>query len=59
MSGWRYYNHAMLPSAAPHELPELRPLKDGSVWKLSGGVHLYLQDGPRILIVDMRQNGGM
>ena len=37
MSGWRYYNHAMLPSAAPHELPELRPLKDGSVWKLSGG----------------------
>ena len=30
---WRYYNHAMLPIAAPHETPDLTPINDGSVWK--------------------------
>lgn len=42
MSDWRYYNHAMLPSTAPHKLPNLSPLNDGSIWKSSrGGTPLF------------------
>lgn len=34
---WRYYNHAAVPTTAPHEKVDLEPLIDGSVWKLRGG----------------------
>lgn len=34
---WTYYNHAAVPTTAPHEEVDLTPLKDGSVWKLRGG----------------------
>lgn len=34
--GWTYYNHAMVPTCAPHEVPDLMPIKDKSIWK-SGG----------------------
>lgn len=37
IEGWRYYNHAVIPTCAPHEQPNLKPLKDGSVWKIGGG----------------------
>ena len=30
--GWRYYNHAMLPTCAPHESVDPAPLRDGSIW---------------------------
>lgn len=33
---WRYYNHAMIPTTAPHLMPDLAPLDDGSIWKCSG-----------------------
>lgn len=32
----RYYNHAMIPATALHEVPDLSPLKDGSIWKKLG-----------------------
>lgn len=32
LNGWRYYNHAMIPTTAPHEMPDLVPLEDGSIW---------------------------
>ena len=32
--GWIYYNHAVITTCAPHEEPNLQPLKDGSVWNL-------------------------
>ena len=32
VSGWTYYNHAAIPSCAPHETPPLAPLEDGSIW---------------------------
>lgn len=32
--GWKYYNHAMLPTCAPHETPDLRSVKDGSIWHM-------------------------
>ncbi len=34
--GWVYYNHAAIPSCAPHETPPLAPIEDGSIWRLGG-----------------------
>ena len=36
ISGWFYYNHAAIPSNAPHETPDLAPLIDGSIWRING-----------------------
>lgn len=36
ISGWKYYNHAAIPTCAPHETPDLTPIKDGSIWKMDG-----------------------
>ena len=36
-NGWHYYNHAIIPTSAPHITPELEPLKSGGIWKFSGG----------------------
>lgn len=33
---WTYYNHAMIPSTPPNIVPDLSPLKDGTIWKLEG-----------------------
>ena len=30
---WKYYNHAMIPTTAPHEIPDISSIKDGSIWK--------------------------
>ncbi|MCQ2190368.1 MAG: hypothetical protein MJY63_01830 [Paludibacteraceae bacterium] len=35
ISGWIYYNHAVMPTTAPHEEPNINPIKDGSIWTLS------------------------
>lgn len=38
VKGWKYYNHAAIPTCAPHETPDLTPIKDGTIWnKLGGG----------------------
>ena len=38
VQGWTYYNHAALPTTPPHELPDLSPIEDGSIWSdLQGG----------------------
>ena len=37
IKGWRYYNHAAIPTCAPHEQPDMTPIEDGSVWKLNRG----------------------
>lgn len=36
IDGWRYYNHAAVPKCAPHEKPNLKPIEDGSIWKMDG-----------------------
>ena len=36
IDGWKYYNHAAVPTTAPHEEPDMAPIKDGSIWKLGG-----------------------
>ena len=34
--GWKYYNHAAIPTTAPHEMPDLVPVQDGSIWSIGG-----------------------
>jgi len=34
--GWKYYNHAAIPTCAPHEVPDLTPVKDGRIWHIEG-----------------------
>ena len=42
IDGWRYYNHAVVPSCAPHETPDVAVINDGTIWKCTwGGVLLY------------------
>ena len=35
--GWKYYNHAIVPDIYPHELVDLKPLQNNSIWKIRGG----------------------
>lgn len=39
--GWKYYNHAMIPTCAPHENVDMSPLMDRSIWKTDGGTPLF------------------
>lgn len=41
MTGWTYYNHAIIPTTMPHEEPDLTPLKTGEVWNVHGGTPLF------------------
>lgn len=36
MKNWKYYNHAAVPTTAPHESVGLTALEDGSIWKMKG-----------------------
>lgn len=36
VNGWRYYNHAVIPTTPPHENPDVSPLADGSIWHVGG-----------------------
>lgn len=39
MSGindWKYYNHAAIPTCAPNEKPDLKPIMNGTIWKMYG-----------------------
>lgn len=56
---WRYYNHAMLPTTAPHQEVDIGAVEDGSVWKLAGGGSPCWHVGPQISIVGIKQNGGI
>lgn len=40
IQGWRYYNYAALPTTAPHEVVDISPIKDGSIWRMPEGVPL-------------------
>ena len=37
IDGWTYYNHAAIPQTPPHEMPNMRPVESGDVWKIAGG----------------------
>lgn len=36
IEGWKYYNHAAIPTVAPHENPDITPIEDKSIWQLDG-----------------------
>ena len=36
MIKWKYYNHAAVPTTAPHEETDLEQVKNGEIWKLDG-----------------------
>lgn len=59
IDGWKYYNHAAVPTSAPHEIPDVSPITDGSIWKIGGGVLRCWQDGLQSLIATTKQIGGM
>ena len=33
MDGWRYYNHAMVPTCAPHEEADTSVIESGEIWQ--------------------------
>lgn len=39
IKGWRYYNHAAVPTTSPDVKANLAPIHDGSIWKIGGGTH--------------------
>lgn len=36
IEGWRYYNHAAIPTTAPYETVDVTAIEDGSIWELDG-----------------------
>lgn len=36
IDGWKYYNHAAIPTTAPHEKPNMEPIDNGYIWKIGG-----------------------
>ena len=38
INGWEYYNHAAIPTTAPHENPNVLPIEDGSIWNIKGAL---------------------
>ncbi len=37
VEGWKYYNHAAIPTTLPHEDVNLQPIIDGTIWKTGNG----------------------
>ena len=37
MRDWQYYNHAIIPTCAPNEVPNIEALKNRDIWKSAGG----------------------
>lgn len=36
VDGWRYYNHAAIPTCAPHEETDTTVISNGEIWKMDG-----------------------
>ena len=45
---WTYYNHAVIPKTAPHEKPDMRPIENGDIWKIGGGLSLTCKMDNRV-----------
>ena len=57
MADWKYYNHALISTLAPHITPDITTLVDKKTWLLGGG--RCSPAGQRILIVRKKLRGGM
>lgn len=40
---WKYYNHAAIPTTPPHEIPDLSPIEDGTIWSDLAGEKIFLR----------------
>lgn len=36
IKGWKYYNHAAVPTSVPYENVDITPVENGDIWKLGG-----------------------
>lgn len=36
IDGWKYYNHAVIPTIPPHEIVDTTNVKNGAIWKMKG-----------------------
>ena len=43
IDGWKYYNHAAIPTVAPHEPVNIQPVKNGTIWRMGGGTPLLVR----------------
>lgn len=61
LGDWKYYNHAVLPTVEPHEVPDISCIKDRSIWKIGGGILIYRfsYDGQQTMIAIIKRHGGM
>lgn len=41
IEGWKYYNHAAIPTTAPHEKTNIKPIEDGTIWNMTDGKPLF------------------
>ena len=58
IKGWKYYNHALISTCAPHEMADLLSIKDGSIWKKLGAM-LFLHDGHQNMTMRIIRTGGI
>ena len=40
IDGWKYYNHAAIPTTAPHETPNMLPIENNNIWKMGERIPL-------------------
>ncbi len=38
LEGWKYYNHAAIPTTPPHITPNIAPVESGEIWKIKGAL---------------------
>ena len=38
IEGWKYYNHAAIPTTPPHKAPNMEPVNNGEIWKIKGAL---------------------
>lgn len=36
VDGWKYYNHAAIPTDPPHKAVDVTPVENGEIWKMKG-----------------------
>lgn len=41
VEGWKYYNHALLPSTAPHVVPDVSKMTSKDFWKTKDGMVFF------------------
>ena len=59
INGWKYYNHAMIPTGSPDEEVDTSSIENGEIWcDSSGGRCHFLLGEHRIGIADLRPVGG-